>query len=205
MISHKHQCIFIHIQRCAGTSIETWIAGDDWWNIEPRTKHLLASQAREIYSDVWDRYYKFAIVRRPVERMISCLQHGNPLGLSHDWRNGFSFSRYHELFGSDVVVEHDARFWKREDLLTSRHRSGTVYGNILDEQLDFIGRFENLHEDLKIVAKAIGKSESFNFHRERSMPRFVTPERLSRTDILHIETMFQQDRVQFGYKSMLPI
>jgi sulfotransferase famil protein len=159
MISHKYRCIFIHIPRCAGTSIETWLAGHDWWAIESKTKHLLASQARKIYSSVWDHYFKFAFVRHPVDRMVSCLAFGDHFGLSFDCTKGFSFSRYHELFGKDVVVEHDHRFWRRDDLLTSRHRTRSVYCNILDEPLDFVGRFETLDQDLKIVASAIRKSE----------------------------------------------
>jgi hypothetical protein len=144
------------------------IAGDDWWNIQPQTKHLLASQARKIYSDVWDRYYKFAFVRHPVDRMISCLKYQGHFGLSYARSSGFLFSRYHQKFGDDVVVEHDHRFWRRDDLVTHRHRPGTVYGNILDEPLDFIGRVENLEQDYKIVAKAIGMADPFVSHVEKS-------------------------------------
>jgi hypothetical protein len=204
MISHKYRCIFIHIPRCAGTSIETWLTGYDWWAIESKTKHLLASQARKIYADVWDRYFKFAFVRHPVERMISCLAFGDHFGLSYDRASGFSFSGYHQLFGQDVIVEHDHRFWRRNDLLTSRHKSGSVYGNILDEPIDFIGRFENFASDIKTVASAIGNPEPFKFHEARSITSVVEAHDLSRADILHIETMFRQDLGRFSYESLLP-
>jgi sulfotransferase famil protein len=204
MISHKHRCIFIHIPRCAGTSIETWLTGYDWWAIRSGTKHLLASQARKIYSNFWDQYFKFAFVRDPIERMISCLAFGDHFGLSYDRAQGFSFSRYHQLFGQDVVVEHDHRFWRRDELLTSRHKPGSVYGNILDEPVDFIGRFENLDRDIRIVASAIGKPEPFKFHEARAIRSIVKAQDLSRADILHIETMFRQDMSRFSYHSLLP-
>ncbi|MDF2620749.1 MAG: uncharacterized protein K0S00_3408 [Xanthobacteraceae bacterium] len=54
MISHQYKCIFVHIQRCAGTSIEVWIDGADFWYKEPNNKHLLASQAKELYAAYWD-------------------------------------------------------------------------------------------------------------------------------------------------------
>jgi hypothetical protein len=201
MISHEYRCIFIHVQRCAGTSIEKWIAGANWGKIQPETKHLLASQARKIYSNVWDRYYKFAFVRHPVDRMISCLKFGGYFGLSYNEKKGFSFSGYHKKFGDDVVVEHDHRYWRRDDLVTHRHVPGTVYRNILDEQLDFIGRVENLDADLKIVARALGKSGLFNLHAEKSAWPVARTQCLSDADIMHIEAMYRDDMHQFSYAS----
>jgi len=201
MISHKYQCIFVHIQRCAGTSIENWVVGDDWWNIEAETKHLFASQARKIYADVWDRYYKFAFVRHPVDRMISCLEYGDHFGLSYG-HEGFSFSGYHEKFGDNIVIELDHRFSRRDDLITHRHEPGAVYGNILDERLDFIGRVENLHEDLKVVARAIGKSDPFDFHVGKSVWPVAGAQYLSDADIMYIEAMHRNDMVQFSYGSI---
>src|SRR5271166_1307490 len=75
VISHEYRCIFIHIPRCAGTSIEIWLTGQDWWDTDPRCKHLIASQARKLYASYWNRYFKFAVVRDPVERVISLLKY----------------------------------------------------------------------------------------------------------------------------------
>jgi hypothetical protein len=218
MVSHEYRCIFVHIPRCAGTSIENWIVGDDWWNIQRETKHLIASQARKIYSDVWDRYYKFAFVRHPVERMISCLNFDRYFGLSYSRKKGISFSGYHELFGNEIVLEHDYRFWKRETLIAPHHRTGTVYGNILDEQLDFVGRVENIAEDAKIVARAIGKGTPFHFHHEKTKRftwpniarrRFFQPvvkaDSLSKTEIMHIEHMCRDEMARFSYPSFLSV
>ena len=109
MISHEHKCIFVHIGRCAGTSIEQWVCGADWWTIEPETKHLLASQARALYKDYWDRYFKFSIVRNPVNRMISCLNHSEHYGVSIGSDDRLSLEGYYERFGRDVVLENDYR------------------------------------------------------------------------------------------------
>ena len=51
MISHKYKCIFIHIPRTGGTFIENLIFGKDWWGIDKKTKHITASQAKEIYKE----------------------------------------------------------------------------------------------------------------------------------------------------------
>ncbi|MGH9809412.1 MAG: hypothetical protein ACRD9W_19530, partial [Terriglobia bacterium] len=122
MISHQYKCIFIHPQSCGGTSIEAWICGQDWWAVEPATKHFLASQARKLYAQWWDEYFKFSIVREPVDRMISCLRFPPHFGLVLTAANRMLLDGYHQLYGRDIVLENDYRFSKREDLLSAKHK-----------------------------------------------------------------------------------
>ncbi|PLR18886.1 hypothetical protein SGCZBJ_24950 [Caulobacter zeae] len=168
MISHQYRCIFVHIPRCAGTSIETWISGGDWWTIDAGSKHLLASQAKAAYAEFWDDYFKFSIVRNPYDRVISCLKYAEHFGLVQGEDGQVDFSTYHARFGEAVVLEHDHRFFDRAQLLSPRHRPGSVYGNILDEELDFVARFETLAADMEIVRQATGIADPFGHHVENS-------------------------------------
>jgi len=165
MISHKYKCIFIHIPRTAGTSIESWIVGNDWWKIEPNTKHLLASQAKKIYSKYWDKYFKFAFIRNPWDRMVSCLAFGEYYGVNYN--NGIlNFDKYKELFGHPLTIEYDYRFNTREDVITKKHIKNSVYLNLLDEELDFIGRFESLEKDVGFIKKHLNIKEDFQFQNK---------------------------------------
>ena len=89
MISHEKKCIFIHIPKCGGTSIEDVIWPKDrgrtdedlWMGFVTRfenkyqtggLQHLLAWQVREeVGCDVFSAYYKFAFVRNPWDRIVS--------------------------------------------------------------------------------------------------------------------------------------
>ena len=94
MIHHTHRCIFVHIPKTAGSSIENAIWGDDWTQ---RTKsqlwmgavrpgynkyqsgglqHLLATQIKqEVGSAVFDDYYKFSFTRNPWDKVVSQFLH----------------------------------------------------------------------------------------------------------------------------------
>ena len=194
MISHKYRCIFIHIPRCAGTSIETWLCNEDWWNVEPHSKHLIASQAKRLYANWWDQYFKFAVVRHPLDRMRSCLHYSDHFGLQQT-PNGLSFERYHALFGHDIVLEHDHRFWNREDILRNQHKPGAVYSNILDEPLDFIARFEQLSEAMKFVETKLSVPRPFGQWIEKSKDVHS----LNVRDIEAITQIYRNDFPRFGY------
>ncbi|HTU69044.1 MAG TPA: sulfotransferase family 2 domain-containing protein [Candidatus Baltobacteraceae bacterium] len=87
MISHSLRCVFIHIPKCGGTSIE-----DVLWP-GPRTtnelwggfvdaycnpyqtgglQHLTAALVRKVIGEeTFERYYRFAVVRNPWDRAVS--------------------------------------------------------------------------------------------------------------------------------------
>lgn len=150
MISHPFRCIFIHIPRTAGSYIETRISGTNWWKVQPETKHILASQAKEIYSQYWDDYFKFSFVRNPWGRMVSLCKFPNMYGVKKE--NGkIDIKGYKKKFGYPLCIENDYRFSKRRQVKKPCHQRQSVYCNVLDEELDFIGKTENLEADLSYV------------------------------------------------------
>ena len=94
MISIHHKAIFVHVPKCAGQSVEAAFCRDlglDWdlhrhllgcmqrpesWrkDLPPRLAHLTAHDyaARDFCPpEMFEAYFKFAIIRDPVERLIS--------------------------------------------------------------------------------------------------------------------------------------
>ena len=196
MISHRYRCIFIHIQRTAGSSIEEMITAEDWWRREASTKHLLASQAKRLYADYWDDYFKFSFVRHPVTRVMSCLKFADHFGLSLSRLNRVSFDGYRRLFGDKVVLEFDHRFYRRDEIIRPQHCEGSVYGNILDEELDFIGKFENLAEDTEFIRDRLRIPDKKLPHLERSRTSSLRP---NKRVLAEIEALYARDFESFGY------
>ena len=202
MISHELKCIFIHIPRTAGSSIERTLVGKDWWQIERKTKHLVASQAKRIYSDYWNDYFKFSFVRDPYSRMLSMTTF-----LEYFCGDSIPFRRvltdrhingYKKLFGTPVLIEHDYRFYKREEIVNEKHRENCVYGNILDEPIDYIGRFETLEEDFNNICNIIG-AKGKELTKSGNKPHNHT---LSLDAKIIINKIYEEDFLKFNYNQV---
>lgn len=159
MISHQWRCIFIHIPKTAGSSIEEVIwpsrhsrALDDLWmgfvntyRNEYQTgglQHLLATHVRQaVGEDVFNNYFKFSFVRNPWDKAVSQFSYMKDrpdlrdyLGMQQDT----PFAGYLERIArrKHVQWEEQVRF-------------------LLDENgerlVDFIGRFETLIGDARTV------------------------------------------------------
>ncbi len=202
MISHQFKCIYIHIPRTAGTSIEHAICGQDWWSIEPATKHLIASQARSLYKDYWDSYFKFSIVRDPFTRMLSALKYSayfvdnlQAVKTYTDFLRG-----YMQKFGYPITVEHDHRF--NTSVESTASLPNAVYLNMLDEELDYIGKFEELDVVFAKISQTLGLPSMSLAHHERSPS--VLPNHVIGTEALRLlDQIFSKDLEYFDYQ--LPV
>ena len=199
MISHTLKCIFVHIPRCAGSSIETWLCGTDWWNIDPKTKHLLASQAFALYQDYWDEYYKFSIVRHPYSRVASCLHHREYFGLDVSPTGNLDFGAYHQHFGNGPVVEYDYRFYSYDEVSRPAHERNQIYGNVLDVPLDKIFKFEDLASAVEELRDILEVPGSFSHHIEKSRDSVS----LSESSETYITELYAKDFGKYGYDKKL--
>ncbi|MDE2480921.1 MAG: sulfotransferase family 2 domain-containing protein [bacterium] len=162
MISHRHRCIFIHIPKCGGTSIE-----DVLWP-DPRTEaelwmgfvsplhnayqtgglqHLTAPLVRRVVGETtFASYYRFAVIRNPWDRAVSqfVFMRRRPdlrayLGVTEDG----SFKHYLERLSEREHVQWmpQWRFLYDDD------------GSLLVED---VLRFERLEEDAARVFRRLG-------------------------------------------------
>lgn len=153
MINHKYKCIFIHIQGTGGSSIEQAVHGKDWWEVRPDTKHIRASTAKRIYSDYWDEYFKFGFVRNPWSRLLSLSRFPSQTGVTINNKvtpPTINLDKYLEKFPDCEIDPRSASNHDRDDIL-----EGGVYMSLLGQELDFIGKLENIKEDFSYISDKI--------------------------------------------------
>jgi len=196
MICHRNKCIFIHIPRCGGTSIEVALVGRNWWEVDKTTQHLIGSTAKKIYKPYWDDYFKFSFVRNPWDRMISLCKY------SHHYKvnlvNGkVNFNRYFNRF---YPLEIDIRSKSQEDSFDSFNLiENSIYLNTLNVELDFIGKLENFQEDFNIVCDKIGIPQQVIPHRNRSNHKHYTEYYDDETREI-VAQKYAKDIEYFGYE-----
>ncbi len=162
MISHRHQCVFVHVPKTAGISIEhvfLTLHGLSWeeraplllrFNADPargpeRLSHLTATEyvdCGHISEAGFDAYFKFSFVRNPWARLVS----------------EYNYRRYFTLMSfRDFVVGGFPAPCRYSD--ASRHVM-PQYDYLHDQAgrclVDFIGRFENLQADFDRVCSVLG-------------------------------------------------
>ncbi len=148
LISHKHKFIFLHPNKCAGTSIgrsliphlgpEDIILGyteqGEKYSVGLRKtkliwKHCEADRVKELVFH-WDYYFKFTIVRNPWARVVS----------SYHWRKKKHYINENKSFNEFV----------RNSINTIPHCHEFTNG------VDFVGKVENIEEDFKKICEKIG-------------------------------------------------
>ena len=202
MISHKYKCIFIHIPRTAGTFTELLIDGKDWWVPKGygsfrQEKHIIASQAKKIYKDYWDEYFKFSIIRNPWSRMVSMATNKTHSKFYGSYlKNGIiDVSEYKANYGYPVTIEFEKRFYERKNVINSKHLPQQVYGNFLDENIDFIARYENLETDLNIIFNEIKLKKNIKIRKPKSYTQYYNDQSVDQ-----VRDLYKKDIEFFKYE-----
>lgn len=210
LISKKKKFIFVHVQKTAGISLQQVLqkhAPDArLWH----GRHSLASTGvAEIGREQWERYFSFAFVRNPWDRLVSHYsmirekideltpeqrEEARPFKFEI-WNYVLHFSHDFESFLDNCT----GLIWDR-DCYKSFMFNQVDY--LTDEKgevvVDFIGRFENIVADANEVLGRIGI--------DAEIPRLNTSKRSDYRDYYTPRTRdlvarrFARDIEKFGYE-----
>lgn len=153
MINHRYKCVFVHVPRTSGTSVECMF-GVDMDMIGG--KHSKASDIFDIIGKTrWEDYFKFTIVRNPWDRVIS----------------HFHQPYYHTINNlSGKNLKYFLNHYK-----PAPHESGVECSDYIDrDDLDFIGKFENRQQDIKHICDVVGLTNLSNIHKRRTKHKHYT-------------------------------
>lgn len=210
MISHKYKCIFVHIPKTAGTSIENLI----WPEVEERTEellwmgfidkyhnkyqtgglqHLTCSQIKEeIGEELYSSYFKFAVVRNPWGKAVSqyryMIEKQKYLRKFIGMNRWTSFSKYLKL----IQKKEHVQWMKQVDFLFDSN------GN---QGVDEIIRFEDLTAQFERIARRLKINQTQLPHSNKSKGNGRHYSFFYNQDTVKmIEEMYREDIEAFGYQ-----
>ena len=131
MICHVNKIIFIHIPCTAGSSVEYAFTEKNWFDVEPNTKHLTWREAKYFYSEYWDSYLKFSVVRNPFD-WITSLYYSDYGNDRENRKVGKNFREW--------LIDPYFQDWEQQGHFQSQSK-------IIGEELNHIIRYENLNEE----------------------------------------------------------
>ena len=201
MLNHKYKSIFIHINKCGGTSIDQAFNGK-------HCRHRPITFYRDYASDVFNSYFKFTLVRNPWDKMLSFYlwQKKNNWVLNWGWdnTNAPDFNKFIEIVNSFdyermlEVYDNRAGFVGTEHMRMSNQLDWITDedGNIL---VDYIGRFENYGKEFNFISNKVGlKLKDYPHYNKTEHKHYTHYYNDLSVDI--ISERFSKDIEYFGYQ-----
>lgn len=221
MICHHYKCIFVHIPKTAGQSVEhvflnllglTWetrapllLRFNDNKDLgPPRLAHLKAGdylKYKYISEELFNAYFKFSFVRNPWSRIVSF----------------YNYRKYYLLYSfKSFVMKHlERKIWKKDYWFIGPQYE-FLYDNDGKILVDFVGKFENLQTDFNKICSSINIIETklphINKSNSNSLNNFVNliqikkqkikkhyPEYYDKESEEHVRHLYKKDIDYFKY------
>lgn len=202
MISYKYKCIFIHITKCGGTTIDCVFRNKFFGHgkaiqYKNGTPHLndntIGSGPITQYNDsanFFDEFFKFTFVRNPWDRIVSFYFYHKQRNFDYYDFNKISFKKFTLNYLYTQPMQTPLNINQCIDWITDEN------GNIL---IDFIGKFENFQEDFNIICDKIGIPRQELPHKNKSKHKHYTEYYDDETRSIVAEK-YAKDIEYFGYE-----
>lgn len=188
MVSDKHRVIFIHVPKCAGTSMESYLKDFEFY-IEGGYH---ATHREFLQNNKYKNYYKFSFVRNPYDKMVSEFKWFTDQ--SNEWNTPYCKKYYKDVdfktFVNKFITSHPG----------DRYHLYSQYSILRPlKGINFIGRFESLQEDFNTVCEKIGIPQQKLSHDYKSKHKCYTEYYDNKTRQI-VSEKYCKDIEYFGYK-----
>lgn len=185
----EFHCIFIHIPRTAGTSVARTLFGRG-------SRHVPWFEYQRANPRKFRRYFKFAFVRNPWDRLVSTyffLKGGGLNEMDRAWADTHlaGYASFEEFVMGWLTEE---RSWSWVHFKPQHY---FICDGELRIQVDFVGRMERVSTDFQTVADRLGCKRPLatgNRSRHRHYLTYYTPELLKK-----VAQVYAADVRLFGY------
>ncbi|NET30784.1 MAG: sulfotransferase family protein [Cyanothece sp. SIO1E1] len=149
------EAIFIHIPKAAGTSLYELIGYTG-------IGHVTYRWYEERDLDKFERYFKFAFVRNPWDRLVSAFFHlkkGGSNAMDKHWAIK-NLAQYGDFasFVKGWLTEQSVNSWVH---FIPQHKF--IYDDAFNLKVDYVGRLENIQNDFSVIAKKLNLNAEFPY------------------------------------------
>ena len=186
IISNSRKFIFVHLHKCAGTSLtealrpqlgpnDLVISGSDTdkspvseeiSHLKTKlSKHSTAEQISQAVGDkLWNSYFTFSFVRHPLDRLVSLYEFLNRVRRNNEPKLGFISSVLSRKRSRSLDLYPDAPPWSwksMQALLTTDDFSGFIRSDVLKKAQDARLQTHSLSDQSgKLLVDFVGKVEN---------------------------------------------
>jgi len=185
------ECIFIHVPKCAGSSVAMSLFG------EFPTGHMPLYWYEKQYNERYKEYFKFGFVRDPLQRAWSAynylLQNSSPA------RDAAAYALVSKFNNFDAFIDN----WLTPDNMTRQiHFAPQHYFlqnamGLID--VDFIGRQENLIADFQQLCTHLHVKVDLQHRNRSSGPEDVPNNNFTAATRRRIREVYARDYELFAY------
>ena len=184
MLVDNKKIIFIHCPRTGGTSMEaalrSWLSSSSLEKKINKYKHLTIEKYKKALGDEFKRYWSFAFVRNPWDMQLSLY-----------CQTGHSGDRF------DLWLNRNKRSSSRS-YQGRRHHNQLNYISLNGRTIvDYVGRYETLHEDWKYISSKLNITEDLPHLNKTNSCHYRQYYNAKSKGI--VAKLFSKDIEHFGY------
>jgi hypothetical protein len=197
----KNKIIFIHLPKCAGTSIVR--------NFDiPNTGHITLERFIQLFGSL-ENFYIFTFVRNPITRFLSAfnyLSYGGRNEEDKNWKSKFNIDRHNYKNVLNIIEKNIVDGELPHHFKTQTYYLKEKQTKKFDRKnINFIGKYENLDSDFKRLCKNIGReykplgSENITKLSQNNL----LLSHLDTSDLLLLKKIYYEDFINFYYDGLV--